>query len=325
MSFDFSLAWRTVHGLVNGFYASLPRLLLGLTIVAIAYVAGRAVRTLVRKNARRRDERRTLELAIGRLAQAGILLVGLLIAMTAAFPSFTPADLVSTLGIGGVAIGFAFKDIFQNFVAGILILVTRPFRIGDQVRFGAYEGTIEDIQTRATYLTTYDGRRVIIPNGDLFTQVIVVNTAFAQRRWQYDVGIGYGDDIERARRAILGVLENVEDVSPDPKADVVVVELAGSTVNLRARWWTKSHIADGLKAQDRVLTAVKEALTREGIDLPFPTQQILLHDQTEEVDGDRRRQREGWPAGSGPVPAPRRARQAESNGAPAPARAPARE
>jgi small-conductance mechanosensitive channel len=161
---------------------------LAVVLVAAFYGIGKGVRALVRRNAQRRGEQRTLELAIGRLAQAAILLVGVLVAVTAAFPSFTPADLISTLGIGGVAIGFAFKDIFQNFLAGILILVTRPFGVGDQIRFKDYEGTVEDIQTRATYLKTYDGRRVIIPNGELYTNSVTVNTAFPQRRWQYDIG-----------------------------------------------------------------------------------------------------------------------------------------
>jgi small-conductance mechanosensitive channel len=305
MSFDISEAWETIQRMLDGFMAALPRLVLALVVVTLFFLVAKGVRALVRRNASRRGEHRTLELAVGRLAQAGIILVGVLIAVTAAFPSFTPANLVSTLGIGGVAIGFAFKDIFQNFLAGLLILVTRPFSVGDQIRFKDYEGTVEDIQTRATYIKTYDGRRVIIPNGELYTNSVTVNTAFPQRRWQYDIGIGYGDDIDRAREIILHVLDAAEDVSPDPKADVIVVELAESTVNLRARWWTKSHMADGLSAQDRVLTAVKRALTAAGIDLPFPTRQILFHDQTEATDGDRRRQREGWPAGEGQVPEPR--------------------
>jgi small-conductance mechanosensitive channel len=305
VSFDLSATWQTVQRMLNGFAAALPRFVLALVVVALFYLVAKGVRAGIRRNAQRRGEHRTLELAIGRLAQAAILVVGVLIAVTAAFPSFTPANLVSTLGIGGVAIGFAFKDIFQNFLAGLLILVTRPFRVGDQIRYKDYEGTVEDIQTRATYLKTYDGRRVIIPNGELYTNSVIVNTAFPQRRWQYDVGIGYGDDVERARRIILDALQAAQDVEPDPKADVIVVELAESTVNLRARWWTKSRMADGLNAQDRVLTAVKRALTEAGIDLPFPTRQILLHDQTEAVDGDRRRQREGWPAGAGDVPEPR--------------------
>jgi small-conductance mechanosensitive channel len=301
---DLSQAWLTIQRLINGAVSALPRVALALVLVALFYGVAKGVRSLIRRNAQRRGEHRTLELAIGRLAQAGILLVGVLVAVTAAFPSFTPANLISTLGIGGVAIGFAFKDILQNFLAGILILVTRPFRVGDQIRFNDYEGTVEDIQTRATYIKTYDGRRVIVPNGELYTNSVTVNTAFPVRRWQYDVGIGYGDDVERAREVILGALRDAEDVSPDPQADVIVVELAESTVNLRARWWTRSQIADGLKAQDRVLTRVKAALTDAGIDLPFPTRQLLFHDQTEQTDGDRRHQREGWPVGDGAAPEP---------------------
>lgn len=315
MRFYFSEVWTTVNRLASGFAATLPRLVLALIIVGLFFVTARVVRAVVRRSAMRRGGHRTLEMAVGRLAQAGILLLGLLVAVTAAFPSFTPANLISTLGIGGVAIGFAFKDIFQNFLAGILILITKPFRVGDQIIFGKYEGSVEDIQTRATFLRTYDGRRVIIPNGELYTNSVTVNTAFPQRRWEYDIGIGFGDDIERARAIILRVLREAEGISPDPLADVIVVDLAASTVNLRARWWTDSRIADGLNAQDVVLTRAKRELLAAGIDLPFPTSQILFHDQTEAWDGDRRRQREGWPDGNGAVPEPRdhlrRAREAD--------------
>lgn len=294
-------AWETVRRLLDGFVAMLPRLFLALVIVAFFFLVAIVVRGGARRFALRRGGQRALELAIGRLAQAAIMLIGVLIAVTAVFPSFTPANLVGTLGIGGVAIGFAFKDIFQNFLAGILILATRPFKVGDQIIFRDYEGTVEDIQTRATFLKTYDGRRVIIPNGELYINSVTVNTAFEKRRWEYDITVGYGDEIEVARRVILQALEQSEDVSPDPKADVIVVNFAESGLTLRARWWTRSTIADGLNAQDRVLTRVKNGLAAAGVDLPFPTHQVLFHDQTEETDGDRSRQREGWPAGEGGV------------------------
>ena len=322
---DFSLAWETVERLGEQFVAALPRFLLAMLIVLIAIVIGQLVRSGVRISAARRREHYNLQIALGRLAMAGVILLGVLVAATAAFPNFTPADLVGALGIGGVAIGFAFKDIFQNFLAGILILLNKPFIVGDQIVFGGYEGEVEDIQTRATYLKTYDGRRVIIPNGELFVNSVTVNTAFPQRRMQYDIGIGYSDDVERARRIILDVLEEAEGVAPDPKADVIVVDLADSTVNLRARWWSDSRIADVLIAQDKVLTEVRRRLQRAGIDLPFPTQQILWHDQTEETDGDRRRQREGWPAGDGDVPRPRSIARAIAELESAGPRSPARE
>lgn len=324
MSPDVSEAWQTVERLLDGFMAMFPRLLLALVIITVFFVVGLLVRGGARRFALRQGGQRALELAIGRLAQAVILIIGVLIAVTAAFPSFTPANLIGTLGIGGVAIGFAFKDIFQNFLAGILILATRPFRVGDQIIFGDYEGTVEDIQTRATFLKTYDGRRVIIPNGELYINSVTVNTAFEKRRWQYDITIGYGDDIELARAVVLRALQESENVSPDPMADVIVVDLAEYSVLLRARWWTHSRIADGLNAQDRVLTRLKAALTEAGIDIPFPTRQILFHDQTESADGDRRSQREGWPAGNGKVPEPagigralREARESEAASSPA--------
>jgi small-conductance mechanosensitive channel len=209
------------------------------------------------------------------------------------------------LGISGVAIGFAFRDILQNFLSGILILLTEPFEIDDQIVFKGFEGTVEHIQTRATTIRTYDGRRIVIPNAELFTNSVTVNTAFESRRLQYDVGIGYGDDIDEAKRLMLEAMRETEGVLNDPSPDAIVMELAGSTVNIRARWWIKPpRRAESLELQDRVLTAIKRKLTANGIDLPFPTQQILFHDQTEETDGDRSRQREGWPVGKGNAPKP---------------------
>ena len=144
-------------------------------------------------------------------------------------PGFDPATLISGLGIGGVAIGFAFRDILQNFLAGLLLLMTDPFRIGDQIVVKGFEGTVEDIQTRATILKTYDGRRVVIPNGDLFTESVIVNTAYDKRRSQYDVGTGYEDNIELATSLILNNISHIEGVLPDPAPDVQVVDLADSS------------------------------------------------------------------------------------------------
>ncbi len=239
---------------------------------------------------------------MGRLAQGALVFIGLLVALAIAVPSFKPAQVIQILGISGVAIGFAFKDIFQNFLGGILLLLTEPFRIGDQIVASGFEGTVEDIQTRATMIRTYDGRRVVIPNAELFIGSVVVNTAFDSRRTEYDVGIGYGDDTDEAKRLIMDVLKRTDGVLEDPAPDVLLVSLSGSTVDVRARWWSKPQRGEVLVVQDRVITAIQKTLTENGIDLPFPTQQILFHDQTEETDGDRNRQREGWPAGKKETP-----------------------
>jgi small-conductance mechanosensitive channel len=306
MTVDVSGAIRTVQGMVNGLIALLPNLALAMVAFLLAVLVGRGVSTVVsRLTTRYQPGHRNLGLLMGRIAQWIILFIGLLVALAIAVPSFKPAQVIQLLGIIGLAIGFAFKDIFQNFLGGILLLLTQPFRIGDQIVTGGFEGTVEDIQTRATLIRTYDGRRVVIPNAVLFTGSVVVNTAFDTRRSEFNVGIGYGDDIEEAKRLIRDAIQGADGVLKDPAPDVLLVALADSTVDLRARWWSKPQRGEVLVVQDRVVSAIKKTLAEHGIDMPFPTQQILFHDQTEETDGDPSRQREGWPNTQSAPPKPR--------------------
>jgi len=302
--FDISQAWATIQRLANGFMAMLPRFILAVLLAWGFTFVGRLARRLVERGTAQRREHRTLQIALGRLVQAAIVVVGLLVAATAAFPTFTMANLVGTLGVGGVAIGFAFKDIFQNLLAGILLLLRHPFRVGDEITTGEFTGTVEAIETRATFIRTYDGRRIIIPNGDVYTKPVTVISAYDMLRTEYDVGIGYGDDLGRAKEVALDAIKGVEGVLADPAPDVLVWELGESSKNIRLRWWTRPHRAEVLGVRDAVLKAAAEAIAAEGMDLPFPTQVVLFHDQTEETDGDRARQREGWPAGDAP-PKPR--------------------
>jgi len=306
MELEVSTAWTKIQGMINGAIALLPNLVLALIVFAIFWFIARGIKSLVKRLTRRHRQARNLGLVLGRLSQGIVILIGLFVALSIVIPSFKAGDLVQLLGISGVAIGFAFRDILQNFLAGILILLTEPFQLDDQIVFKDFEGTVENIQTRATTIRTYDGRRIVIPNSELFTNSVTVNTAFENRRLEYDVGIGYGDDIDWAKQLMLEAISSVEGVLKDPAPDVLVVGLAESTVNIRARWWIKPpYRADALDAQDKVITAIKQKLYVEnGIDLPYPTRQILFHDQTEETDGNRARQREGWPAGNNQVPKP---------------------
>ena len=313
MNLDLSNAWISLQGMVAGFFQQLPYIIIAVIVYGVFHVAGRLMRSLIKRFTENRRKHRALGLVLGRLSQGGMMLMGLLVALVIAIPSFQPAQLIQILGISGVAIGFAFRDILQNFLAGILLLLTEPFRLGDQIVVGGFEGTVEEIETRATFIRTYDGRRVVIPNSNLFTESVTVNTAFKTRRLQYDVGIGYGDDIARAKEVILEALRGVHGILQDPAPEALVVDLAGSTVNIRARWWIDPPLRkDYMHSVDDALHAIKNALTAEGIDLPFPTQQVLFHDQTEATDGDRSTQREGWPAGRGEVPASRQAVRAEA-------------
>jgi small conductance mechanosensitive channel len=307
LKFNLSEATGAVQAMVNGFVERLPYFTVALAVFIIFILIGKGVRAGVRAVTQRNRRHYNLGVVMGRLSYGLIIFLGLLIALVIAIPGFTPGELVNILGLSSVAIGFAFRDILQNFLAGILLLLAEPFRIGDQIILNDFEGTVEDIQTRATFIKTYDGRRIVIPNSNLFTNSVTVNTAYKKRRLEYDVSIGYGDDISHAKRILLDTVRDIPEVLADPAPDALVVALADSSVNIRLRWWVQPpRRFESLIAQDVVLEKVAQALLSEGFDLPFPTRQILFHDQTEASDGDRSRQREGWPRGKGEVPRPAR-------------------
>jgi small conductance mechanosensitive channel len=299
-------SWQTVQAMIEKFFSLLPQLVLGIVIFAVFLLLALAVRWGVDRFARRHRHARNLSLVLGRLAQAVVLALGLLVAATVVAPSFHTADLIKVLGIGGIAIGFAFRDILQNFLAGILLLLHEPFRLGDQIKMDEFEGTVEEIETRATVIKTYDARRVVIPNGEVFTKAVIVNTAYGKRRSEHIVGIGYGDDIETAKQVIRDAVKGVRGVLNDPAPDALVVELADSSVQILVWYWfSPPEYRNMVKVRDEVLVAMKRKITEAGIDMPYPTHQILFHDQTEDTDGDRSRQREGWPASHGTIPQPR--------------------
>jgi small-conductance mechanosensitive channel len=294
---------QKIEGLIEGFFWLLPNL----GIAAVVFLAFLAAGSVVRRTVLRISRRRHRDDLGGLLAGAArwsLIVLGLLVVATIVFPSIKPADLLSALGIGTVAVGFAFRDILQNWLSGLLILYRQPFKRGDQIRSGEFEGTVDAIEARATLIRTYDGQQVVIPNSDIYTRAITVRTAFPARRSQCDVGVGYGDDIGHACEVIVKAMQGMDGVAADPAPDALPWSFDSSSVTIRARWWSGSRRSDVVHAQARVIPAIRGALAEAGIDMPFPTRVVLLHDQTEDIDGDRARQREGWPA-HGTPPRPR--------------------
>ena len=259
----------------------------------------RALAGLIRRIsiARNRPDLGTL---LGSLARVALIIMALLFAAAIVFPTVHPGDIIAALGIGSVAIGFAFKDILQNLLAGLLLLIRRPYQRGDQIVVKGYEGTVEQIESRATFLKTYDGRRVIIPNSDVYTSPVVVNTAYEQHRDELVVGIGYGDNPAEAIDYFHQAVTNIQGVSSDMGVEVIPWALNDYTVGLKVRWWSRSARLEQVQVKGRVIMAIAKAAKDHDVDLPFPTSVVLFHDQTEEIDGDRTQQREGWPAGKNP-------------------------
>ncbi|CAM4242754.1 mechanosensitive ion channel family protein [Palleronia rufa] len=287
---------------IEGSVRLVPNMIAALAILLLFYLLGRLLARWARHAATRRGRANLGDVA-GALVRWMVMILAVMLAVTIIAPSITPADLFGALGIGSVAIGFAFKDILQNLLAGVLILVRQPFEVGDQIAVsGGHEGTVERIETRATLIRTYDNRRVVIPNSDIYTDSVVVKTAFATARSEYDVLIGCSDDFDTACRVMVDTCRAIDGILSDPAPEAIPWAMEADGNLIRLRWWTASDRASTVGIWGRVIQRVYAALDAEGVDLPYPTRVLLLHDQTEDTDGDRTRQREGWPAGAGDVP-----------------------
>jgi len=174
MSVDISVAWKTAAKILDEILSLLPNFILGMIVFVLFLVAASLARSLTRRVMLRRLPRQGMALLFARLVHTSITLVGFLIALSIIAPSFQAADLVKVLGIGTIAVGFAFQNILQNFLAGILLLLQEPFRLGDLISVTGIEGNVSDIQARATVVTTKEGREVIIPNATIFTNPVAV-------------------------------------------------------------------------------------------------------------------------------------------------------
>ncbi len=280
MFIDLDPTTEKLKSMLDGFLANLPNIFIAVVLVVVFYIAARLVRSSIRRAVERTQREAYAALILSRLAQWAIIILGIIVGLSVVFPSVSAEDLISILGISGIIVGFAFRDIAQNFLAGILLLITQPFKIGDQIVVNEFEGTVVDIETRSTQIRTYDGRLVVIPNSDLFTQPVTVNTADDIRRSEYDIGIAYDDDIELAKRLALEAMSKIPAVIDNPAPDVLAVHLDNSSVNLRARWWTESKRRVVVKTLDDVIVEIKALYDEHGITIPFPIRTLYVHDRS---------------------------------------------
>jgi small conductance mechanosensitive channel len=174
MPIDFSNAWKTGARIINQCISLIPNVVIAFVIFVLFLLVAFVCSALVRRFAIQRRKHQGIALLLGRLVYTAIVVVGFLVGLSVVAPSFQASDLIKILGIGSVAIGFAFQNILQNFLAGILLLLQEPFRIGDFISVTGIEGTVFDIQSRATVITTKEGRQVIIPNAIIFTSPVAV-------------------------------------------------------------------------------------------------------------------------------------------------------
>lgn len=271
-------AYTIIDKIIASFWERVPYFIIAIIVILVFWLLSKLFRFFIGKTiAKRSYSRQNLVLVLNRLGSTLIIFFGFLIAMVIAIPGFTPAQLMSALGIGSVAIGFAFKDIFQNMLSGILILLGEPFRIGDTIIVNNMEGTVEDIQVRATFLRSPDGRRVVIPNATVYTSAVIVSTAYTQRRCEFSVGIGYEDDVQKAKQVIWTILDREATILSQPSFSVNVNSLADFSVKLNVIWWVNTQETTTSASISQIQEAVVEAFHREKISIPYPVQEVKVY------------------------------------------------
>lgn len=266
----------TARQLVRRTINLLPSLLGALLIVGVTWVVARGVRRLGLLWAEQTEGDRGTEILIGRLCYGAVWVIGSIVTLGILGLDF--GTLLGALGLTSVAIGFSLKDVLSNYISGVILLAARPFRISDQVVIGDYEGTVVQIQLRATTMRTYDGRLVYIPNQQVFQSSVINNTAAPIRRTDVIVGIDYDADLNTAKQAILEAVIRVQGIEPEPTPVVLVQQLANRTVNLKVRFWVDSRQQSFLQVTSDAAQAIKEQLQATHIEMPTEIYTLTFRD-----------------------------------------------
>ena len=188
-------------------------------------------------------------------------------------------SIIAVLGAAGLAIGLALQGSLSNFAAGILIVIYRPYKVGDYIEAGNYAGTVKDIQIFSTVLKTPDNKIVVVPNGSIMNGSIVNYSDQDTRRIDLIVSCGYEDDIDKVRSVLEDILKKEKRVLKDPKPQIAVTELADSSVNFIFRPWVKR--TDYLPVYYSLLEEVKKRFDKEGISIPYPQSDVHIHNHKE--------------------------------------------
>ncbi len=251
----------------------IPRALAALLVLILFWLLASLVRLTMRWVFHRFVEDLTFENLIKQIAYYTVWVIGMLLAVDAL--GFDPNTVVTGLGLTGLILGFALKDILSNFVSGILILALRAFRLGDQIVVGDTEGNVERIELRATQIRTYDGRAVIVPNSELLTSRIINNTAAPVRRGSVELRLGYKTDLQQSRDAVMAAMRSVSGVLDEPPSSVRIRDLSPDAIIMEARFWADSRRSDFLATQSAVAEAIVGGFQRAGLPLPEPAERLL--------------------------------------------------
>jgi small-conductance mechanosensitive channel len=269
----------------NAFLRSLPRIGLAILIVVIGIIIVNWLTGFIKQRIKHQSHDPLMSNFLSKAIKIVLFICIFLLALHAAGLSGIAGAILATAGASAVVLGFAFKDIAENFLAGIILAFNRPFHVDDTVQIENIFGKVKSMEFRYTKIATFDGRNVYIPNSDILTKPVMNYTEDGFYRSDFIVGIAYENDIEEAKKLILSCLESDEAVVKDEQHVNFVAEdeLAASTVNLKVYFWvhTDDFRRGTLQTKGRLIQNVKTTLEGAGFNLPANITELKFYQASE--------------------------------------------
>lgn len=273
-TFDRALSEST--GLVQTALQTWPLVLLGIVVIALSWLASLLVAAMARRALASRIASPLLLGVVVRAIAIPVFLLGVYFVLRVAGLTQLALTLLGGTGLIGIIIGFAFRDIAENFLASLLLSMRNPFAGGDLIEVAGYTGIVQNLNTRSTVLLTLDGNHVQIPNATVYKSTIKNYSSIPSRRAEYLVGIGYDSSVSLAQRLIGAVLAAHPAVLDRPEPLVLVDQLGDATINLRIFYWFDSAAYSPAKINSALLRQTKNALLQGGIEMPDPAREVVF-------------------------------------------------
>ncbi|TQD38893.1 mechanosensitive ion channel family protein [Haloflavibacter putidus] len=266
----------------------LPKVVLAILVITLGTLFAQFISNIYKKRIRRKATDPLMAAFLAQAIKIILVIIAIMIALQVAGWSAIAAGVLTAAGGAAIVLGFAFQDIGKNFLAGIILAFNRPFNINDTIMIGDIFGKVRALSFRYTHLKTFNGRDIFIPNSDVLTKPVENYTADGFFRNEFVVGIGYEDNIEAAKKLIVEILNEQNDVvqnDPEHENFVVESELAASTVNLKVFFWVKTidYRVSSLILRGLVIKKVKEALEKAGFNLPADITELKLYSNEEDI------------------------------------------
>jgi small conductance mechanosensitive channel len=261
---------------IDNLIKGIPNLLTALGIFVVSLYFAKVLGRILGRVLKAREAPEGVSQLLTQLVYGAVIVVGVI---TALQRFFDVTAFLAGLGILGFTVGFALQDVMKNFAAGVILLIQQPFHIGEFIGVSGFDGTVLEIDLRATEMRALDGRIVNIPNADILSSPIINYTRASRRRIEISVGVGYGTDTEVARRVVLESIQNVHGYMSEPAPLIGFSNFGDSALELNTYFWIDTSKTNPMAAKDAAFSLVKNALDKQGIDIPFPIRTVYMQSE----------------------------------------------